>query len=940
MTKKTKNSIVFALSAFMLACSVGAAVAVKEVKAENVTATYTEGAEQISANLQSLSIDSFASLDDFTDWFAFSYHHSAYAVDDYVTYDETNQSVKINATQDLDFRFAPDELGTGNYFGKSTLGNFEIKMTLKGIDVGASENVYLGSRVQWSSSAAEYFNVQARLTGGTEGAYTLGSSQSYVSGEGKSIDATTVSEGFTVTVGYVNNYAYFYYGDLATNGAAIISGSMTENTTNTWQEGNQTFALYLKAGANIEISDFSYTRLDTAFAFDADSATTLAAVEAIVGDTESEPVEPDTPATPDPEPEVPTEAKTYDDVLDFDFTNAEDATANQEFLSGLRAGVSTYSETGTTYTHELTEEGFVMENTSTNSHGLSYVSLDTEQYVNSAVQISVKVEADSVFELFVRTAFNETNLASKGYHLILESKSTESGAVYNYLKMENRNGSFALLGEQKTLSSGELNFMLVTEKIVEGETSYTKVTVYGEGPDPLFTDTDQDLSETQVCSADLGNIAIGIRNQGKLSGKAMVKKLAIYSNIEDATWPRKDFGGMSVVDKIEDCYYEFGSGNEDKAQEFVEKISVVNVSPKAEGSICVDENGDVLMSHAKLGQYARTQYEFGAISLTNYTVMMEVQVVEGSFVLGIRVPTFQDFTAGNTVYIQMANNGDGSGIYLSMVNRTNSVYKSYFDSYNVGSDTVCLRLIVDGGRISILVDEKLCLYNAYYVDEDGVRDWDVDGYENYDTTVATSGGDFVMGVMNDLKTDVASTKIKRFAFYNGATAEENVEINYAGQDLTDAEKADLVAEAEKNMQFTDGFYIPFTAEIGLAKQYSGQTNFKVGDTIKINISEYFSMNVLMSDITVTEMGFRGTYTDGIWSYTFTEADKDQDFAFAISVSHPKATPVVLRFNVSTKEVANNDEKKGGCGSVIGMVGSGISLLACGAALLLKKKKEN
>ncbi|MBQ7924371.1 MAG: hypothetical protein IJ329_03595 [Clostridia bacterium] len=951
MTKSKNKKLLIALCAMAAACSIGAVTTLASVSADetatdtgttasNVTAVYSDETNKTSATIDSLNITEFSALTDFTDWFALGNANSTQTLSDYVTYDETNKSVTISNTAQtgLDFRFHPDgTIGSDGYYGKTQLGNFEIKMTVRGLNVGDSENMYMASRGQWDSSGAEYMNLRALLTGKEDGKHNLGANQSYVSGVGKgaAYENLDTSNGITLTVGYVNNYMYFYHGDYLENGYNVVKASIAENTANSARDGNQTFALFFTGSGSyateMEILDFSYERLDEAFAFDATDETSLAAITTRLA----------VPETPSNE---------YADELDFDFTNADNATANQAFIDGLSAGTSTYSETGTEYTHELTADGLVMQNTTTNRHGLSYLSLATEQYENSAIQLSLNVAEESVFELYVRTAANATGFAYDGYHLLIERTGN-----YTYLKLESRKSSWASFinnPQYVSLPSGEVSLMMVTEKVVDGDNTYTKLTVYTGGTDPVISVTDEVLAEANKCDASLGNIAFAVRNQGNSAGKVTIEKMAIYKDPAQATWPRKDYSGVSVVSGIDDMYYEFGANDEENAsaQEFIDKLSIVNVSPKAEGTIGIADNGYVEMKHNALGQYYRTQYEFGALNLTNYTVMMELEVIEGSFVLGVRVPTFQDFTAGNTVYIQLSNNGDGSGLYLSMVNRTNGTYSSYFTSYNTGSNSVSLRLIVEGGRVSILVEEKLCLYNAYYVDEDGVRDWDVDGYNNYDKTVATSGGDFVMAVMNDLKTDIASTQIKRFAFYNGANAEENVAYNYADEELDEATRAELIAEAEKNMLFTDGFFIPFTAEIGLSKQYDGKTNFSVGDTIRINISEYFSMNVLTSEVTVTEMGFRGNYSDGVWSYTFTEADKDKDFAFALTVTHAKATtPVVLRINVSTKAAAGADDSDSGssseggcsgCGSVIDLASGGVCLLAVGAAFLLKKKKEN
>ncbi|MBQ7924032.1 MAG: hypothetical protein IJ329_01860 [Clostridia bacterium] len=251
--------------------------------ASNAVATYADETSKTSANLNSLKIDEFASLADFSNWFRFGYQdgtNASLAMDDYVTYDETNKSIKINNTtkRGLDFRFHPDgTIGSNSYYGKTQLGNFEIKMTVRGLNVSGSENMYMASRVTWDSTAAEYMNLQARLTGGDDGKQNFGSNQNYVSGAAyENLDTT---DGITLTVGYVNNYMYFYYGDFMTNGFNVVKASISANTSNASRDGNQTFALYFTGASNYatetEILDFSYTRLtDIDFAVDAEDATT------------------------------------------------------------------------------------------------------------------------------------------------------------------------------------------------------------------------------------------------------------------------------------------------------------------------------------------------------------------------------------------------------------------------------------------------------------------------------------------------------------------------------------------------------------------------------------------------------------------------------------------------------------------------------------------
>lgn len=874
----------------------------KQLELETTAVATYSGNTETSATLSTFNVGYFGSALDFTNWFAFGHQDAANAglsLSDYVKYNSTNKSVTISNTtkRGLDLRFHPDgAIGSNGYYGKTLLGNYEIKMTVRGVNVGADENVYFGSRITWESSATEYSNLSVALTGTSAGTYTFGSKAgSYV--EGAKTDGLSSANGLTITVGFVNNYAYFYYGNHLSNGYSVIKTTSASLNGDSNRDGNQIFGLYLTGASTyateIEILDFSYERLDSEFDLSATDDTT----KALIADR------------------LTVKGNSYADYMDFDFTNADKAESNQAFLDGLTVGTDTYSVAGTQYKHELTADGFVMENTTSNSHGLSYLSLGTHQYENSAIQLSVNVEENSVFELYVRTAANASRFASDGYHLIIERNNG-----YAYLKLESRKGSYASLGTV-TLSGGAVDLMLKTEKVVNGTVAHTKFTVYTSGIAPVISTTDESLAAANTCAASLGNIAFGVRNQGSNIGKVTIKKMAIHANPNNAYWPRKDYNGLQCVEKVDDMSYEFGSAdtNNAQAQAFMDKLSVCKISSAAEGTMGLTDKGYVEFKHNQTSRYARTQYEFGAYNLTNYTVMIDVEVLAGSFVLAVRVPTFQDFTSGNTVYLQFSNNGSGDGLLLSMINRTNGAYGAYFTSYSVKSNAICLRLVVEKNKISILVDEQDVLYNCYYGSS---KDW-ASGATNYDTTVSQSGGDFVMGVMNDTTTDRARTIIKRFAFYNGATPQENVTHNYGTSVPSGA-----LEQATKNMTFLGGFYVPYSVSIALTQQYVGKKEFSVGETITVNVADYFNANIVsnyisgtipFAELSLKDMTYKGTVANGVWQYTFTGEDEGKSQAFALQVNHSKAgAPIVLAFRVNVVCVDSDfDHVCDSCGEPFG-----------------------
>jgi hypothetical protein len=234
--------------------------------------------------------------------------------------------------------------------------------------------------------------------------------------------------------------------------------------------------------------------------------------------------------------------------------------------------------------------------------------------------------------------------------------------------------------------------------------------------------------------------------------------------------------------------------------------------------------------------------------------------------------------------------------------------------YSVKSNAICLRLVVEGSKVGILVDEQDVLYNCYYK---GSTDY-ASGATNYDKTVSSSGGDFVMGVMNDTTTDKANTIIKRFAFYNGATAQENVTHNCGS-----SAPADALAKAQAKMTFLGGCYVPYAIKLVATQQYVGKKEFVVGETIVINLADYFradidskytSGTVDIRECTARDLTFKGTFTGMVWQYTFTEEDATKSKAFAIQVNHSKADgPMVLAFRVNVLDESQVGEVCPLCG---------------------------
>lgn len=302
------------------------------VTTNNMTAVYSSTTHN-SSNLQTLNISSFTGVSDFNKYFSFTYDDEIYdpfEMSDVVSY----KNNKINIKNDkyavandngrspyFGIQFHPDGVMTkDSYYGKTSLGNFEVKITLDGVDPSNGENIYFGSRITtldgeslFGHPSDLYLNnvrLQARLTGSDDGAWTMSSSaDSLVYGKNHHFANDKVTNGMTVTVGFINNYCYMY-ADTKENGTTILKDGDVMIAKVPLMEvgpsqvdGNESFVMYFTgskgAETEINISSFSYRRLDSAFDYDADDSTSFALVrkenpEGVARWTNGEPSETET----------------------------------------------------------------------------------------------------------------------------------------------------------------------------------------------------------------------------------------------------------------------------------------------------------------------------------------------------------------------------------------------------------------------------------------------------------------------------------------------------------------------------------------------------------------------------------------------------------------------------------------------------------------------
>lgn len=838
---------------------------------QNVTVVYKEGAENTtSANLESLTITSFESAADFTDYFKLRYNYKDENVSDYIAYSETDKSVKISAVKKVGFAFMPD-----NEYGYAEFGNFEVSFTFKSAATPGM-HVFFGSRIDWDTGDFQYGNAAKTILSNGNQLTTWGNSSQVQGGANVTLSGDYVK----VTLGFIDNAWYWYIGTPKQDASncSVYTKTYTPNTSNAARDGNQIFVMDFLQDAAIELKDFSFKRLDAEYL--AATATAEESAQRAVERCKASYV---------------SEEKTYADELYYDFTDAAKTSENAAFLDGLSQYSSTYSEAGTVMEYTLTEDGYSMKNTSENSYGVSWKTMTTTQYVNSVVMLDLEVKAGN-FELFLRTAEGKTDdHAADGYHVVISVVDT-----YSYLKLESREGGkYAGMG-QVNLANGNVNLCVVTEKLTDDEGDYTRIRLYTSGVDPVIDVTDKEVEAlTNRADPDAGNIAFGVRNQTNGDGtvtaaETLLKKIAVYSSAEEFTWPNENFGGQQGVGEIADFSYVFDKDNTEKTQEFIEKINVRGTD-SGEGTLTVGEEGEIELKNSRAQQYARTEFAFNALNLGNYTVMAEVEVVEGSVVFAVRTPTFANIQ-GDSIYVQLTNNGDGGGLYVAMVKRSNWVYSSYFTDFQVNSYRICLQIKVEDNKVSLQINDYESRYNI--IEETGL----------YDEEGILPGGDFVIATMNDLTTDIASAKLYRLAFYNGVTARENVDYNYTQEEqaaMTEDELAEIYARAEANLTFLGGFYEQTVIELALLKEYDGQTVFNVGDTVRVNIMEYLSTNALMEELIIEELGGRGTVTDGVWSY---KIEEENDFTFVLSIGHDYADPLLLKINVTSKPQSGD----GGC----------------------------
>ena len=235
-------------------------------------AVFTDGAAKTSANLQSISIAEFENIYDFTDYFKPSYNQRNNNINDFVTYDEADKSIIISASEtDIsgnggEWRLMPD----GSY-GKSELGNFEMTFTIKLLNAAIGKNVYFGSRQTWDSS--NYTDSPVKLTGNADGSVT-----SFI----KTFSSEENLAGISITLGYVNGGYYIRTGAAEDNINGYGATPSFEANDNAARDGNECFALAFSKGTQIEISAFSYRRLEKPFDLDEPQTETVAYLENLI----------------------------------------------------------------------------------------------------------------------------------------------------------------------------------------------------------------------------------------------------------------------------------------------------------------------------------------------------------------------------------------------------------------------------------------------------------------------------------------------------------------------------------------------------------------------------------------------------------------------------------------------------------------------------------
>lgn len=235
-------------------------------------AVFTEGVAKTSANLQSITVSEFENIYDFTDYFKPSYNHESSNINDFISYDAANKSVKITASEtDIsgnggEWRLTPD----GDY-GFSELGNFEMSFTVSILNAEDGTNVYFGSRQVWDSSV--YTDSPVKLTGSADGSVT-----SFI----KTFSSEENLAGISITLGYINGGYYIRTGAAEDNINGYGATPSFEANDNAARDGNECFALAFSKGTQVEISAFSYRRLEKPFDLDEPQTKTVAYLENLI----------------------------------------------------------------------------------------------------------------------------------------------------------------------------------------------------------------------------------------------------------------------------------------------------------------------------------------------------------------------------------------------------------------------------------------------------------------------------------------------------------------------------------------------------------------------------------------------------------------------------------------------------------------------------------
>lgn len=346
-----------------------------------------------------------------------------------------------------------------------------------------------------------------------------------------------------------------------------------------------------------------------------------------------------------------------------------------------------------------------------------------------------------------------------------------------------------------------------------------------------------------------GNITKILKSDLNKGGKlsivtANIPDSAIYSADIQSFFKINNIKATSKLITKEDFFYDFDYATQ-------ENVDNTFVWGATEGTMANNtatvEGGALNLTTGETGQYKMSELRLGANGLTNYTVTMDIEMVEG----------YAYFATKQTAGISSMNFGyvmsfEGtSGMNNSMMYMKYPQYNTfqYTETYRaLGTNKFTLRVVVSVDKTSVIVMQTGTTASEAY-DNTKKPQTTASGdlntqlqktYNKYYELYNGFKGDFSIGILNNGTTDMGTMKIYNMDFKNGVP-----------EDMFDMTEYYV----KTGVMSTD-------PEITITPYNLGQyKDIKLNEEVEINLSEHFSVtNANFSDIAFKTT--KGTIADG------------------------------------------------------------------------------